>query len=349
MTAVESHKSSSKVPIKMHREPILHRKDSLDKVIKVIDSRSFTKSQPTTSQCQARLPKDKLILNSETLLILNLLGMDSDVREEYLIEVAKQRKLLLTNSKTNTFNVNPELFNVNNVPQVVDFVHQYHGKPIPSDVEMDANVTRKLKQKVKKKEKEKKPVRTAVFENQKMKNAETSGTNLQSIVPEISKRPSTSRSSIPNVAAIVSAQQQLQKTNKSACNEAKQISNSLKASAQSASMSHLNKILDKHNKKPRTISACEQAVSRVLQAEEHRQSVDEETATKRQQKRLRQKLRALSLECTLQANAEKPPRKRGSRGSKKAADPLLVNQQQLHTAQSNTSSTVSMPKVYNLI
>lgn len=310
----------------MHREPILHRKDSLEKVINVLDSRSFRKPQPSTSRFHARLPKDKLILNSETLLILNLLGMDSDVREEYLIEVAKQRKLLLTNSKTNQFNVNPELFNVNNVPQVVDFVHQFHGKPIPSDEEMPSSVTRKMKQKVKKKEK--KTGRTMVFENQKMNIVETSE------VPESSERPSLDRGSVTAIK---------KKSNKPAFNETPQMPNPFKGSAQSASMSQLNKIIDKHFKKPRTLSACEQPVPGVLQVDGHRQSVDEEFS-KRQQKRLRQKLRAMSLECTLQANAEKPPRKRGSRGSKKMSDPLLANQQQQSIVQSTTPLNASMPK-----
>lgn len=324
-TNIDSHKNSS-----MHREPILHRKDSLEKVINVLDSRSFKKPQPSTSrsQCHARLPKDKLILNSETLLILNLLGMDSDVREEYLIEVAKQRKLLLTNSKTNQFNVNPELFNVNNVPQVVDFVHQFHGKPIPSDDEMPTSVSRKMKQKVKKKEK--KTGRTMVFENQKMNIVETSEVNQ----PECSVRSSLDRGSVTAIK---------KKSNKPVFNETPQMPNSFKASAQSASMSQLNKIIDKHFKKPRTLSACEQPVPGVLQVDAHRQSVDEEFS-KRQQKRLRQKLRAMSLECTLQANAEKPPRKRGSRGSKKMSDPLLANQQQQPTAQSITPLNASMPK-----
>lgn len=269
--------------------------------------------------------------------------MSSDVREQYLIEVAKQRKLLLTNSKTNTFNVNPDLFNVNNVPQVVDFVHQFHGKPIPFDAEMNTNVARKMKQKVKKKEKEKKPVRTMVFENNKMNIVECSEVNVQAATSERSKRPSSDRGAVPNVA-VSSVPQQLQKSNKKASNDPAKVSNALKVSAQSASMSHLNKIVDKPTKKPRTLSACEQAVSRVLrQVDAHRQSVDEEFS-KRQQKRLRQKLRAMSLECTLQANAEKPPRKRGGRGSKKVADPLKNQPPQHIAAPSTTLSTASMPK-----
>lgn len=269
--------------------------------------------------------------------------MNSDVREQYLIEVAKQRKLLLTNSKTNTFNVNPDLFNVNNVPQVVDFVHQFHGKPIPFDAEMSTNVSRKMKQKVKKKEKEKKPLRTMVFENQNID--ETSEVDTQGAASERSKRPSSDRGTVSNVATIQSVPQQVQKSNKKASNETAKITTSLKASAQSASMSHLNKIVDKPTKKPRTLSACEQAVSRVLRQVDaaHRQSADEEFS-KRQQKRLRQKLRAMSLECTLQANAEKPPRKRGGRGSKKVADPTK-NQPSQHIApSSNALSTASMPK-----
>ncbi len=351
MTDNDSNKKSAEASSgNKHREPILQQRDSLDKVIKVIDSRSFTKQQQqqqpslSSSQCgAASLPKDKLILNSETLLILNLLGMRSEIREQYLIEVAKQRKLLLTNTKTNTFNVNPDLFDVNNVPQVVDFVHQFHGKPIAADSEVPGNLTRKLRQRVKKKEKEKKPVRTMVFENQKM--VDTSEPNVQSTVAERSNKAASDRGSVPNVAVIASVQQQ-QKSNPFVQKESAKASDPLKTSFQSASMSHLNKIMDKHNKKPRTLSACEQAVSRVLrQVDAHRQNGDEEFS-KAQQKRLRKKLRALSLECTMQANAEKPPRKRGSRGSKKVADPLMANQPQSNSVvqQPGTLSTASIPK-----
>lgn len=300
--------------------------------MKVIDSRSF-RPQPSTSQCNsASLPKDKLILNSETLLILNLLGMHSEVREQFLIDVAKQRKLLLTNAKTNTFNVNPVLFDVNNVPQVVDFVHQFHGKPIPCDVDSLTGVTRKLKQKVKKKEKEKKPVRTMVFENQKI--VEAPELNAQS-----SKRSSSDRGSVSNVPANPFAKQQHQKSSNkvAASNEAAKTAHALTVSAQSASMNHLNKIIEKPTKKPRTVSACEQEISRALrQADAHRLSVDGEVS-KRQQKRLRQKLRAMSLECAAQANAEKPPRKRGSRGSKKLADPST-------SLPPQSGTTACMPK-----
>lgn len=332
-----SDKKSQKATRKLRREPILQRKDSLEKVMKVIDSISFTKPQPSTShQRNESLPKDKLILNSETLLILNLLGMSSEEREKYLIDVAKQRKLLLTNSKTNTFNVNPDLFDVNNVPQVVDFVHQFHGKPIPTDMETTTNATRKIKQKVKKKEKEKKPVRTMVFENQSMNIVEE--VNRPEITSERSKRSSSDRGCVQTTTIIPSVSHKQQKPNKNAAADKAKAMKSLKGSTGSSSMSHLNKIVEKPTKKPRTLSACEQAVSRVLrQVDAHRQSVDEEFS-KRQQKRLRQKLRAMSLECTLQANAEKPPtRKRGSRGSKKVADPL--KNEHLQTSTPTLSKT----------
>lgn len=313
----------------MHREPILQRKDSVEKVRQVIDSRSFTKSLPSTSRRNESLPKDKLTLNSETLLILNLLGMSSEARELYLIDVAKQRKLLLTNTKTNTFNVNPDLFDVNNVPQVVDFVHQFHGKPIPFDTEITTNVARKMKQKVKKKEKEKKSARTM----EKANVVETVDVNAQG---QASKRPSSDRDPVPNVAKNPFVPKQ--KLNKIAASNEATTAKALNVSAQSASMIHLNKIIDKPTKKPRTLSACEQAVSRVLrQVDAHRQSVDEDFS-KAQQKRLRQKLRAMSLECTLQANAEKPPRKRGGRGSKKSQPSQNVTQ------STTTPSTASMPK-----
>lgn len=302
----DSKKSSPETPTN-RRDPILQRKDSLEKVIKVIDSRSFAKPTPSTTHCAVSLPKNKLILNSETLLILNLLGMPSNVREQYLIDVAKQRKLLLTNPKTNTFNVNPELFDVNNAPQVVDFVHQFHGKPIPADMEVPVNVARKSKQRVKKKEKEKQPVRSLVFENQKINIAGTS---------DIVGRSQTVSS---DAGLISSVPHQQLKSDDVPLGE--KMCHPQKTSAQSSSMTHLNKIMEKPTKKPRTLSACEQAMSRVLrQVEAQRQNPDEEFS-KRQQKKLRKKLRALSLECTQQANAEKPPRKRGSRGSKKLADP----------------------------
>lgn len=287
------------------RVPTLQRQDSLETVRKVIDSKSFVKNPPSTTHCTDRtdsLPKDKLILNSETLLILNLLGMPSNIREQYLIDVAKQRKLLLTNSNTNTFNVNPELFGVNNVPQVVDFVHQFHGKPIGAEMEIAAGVTRKSKQRVKKKEKEKQPVRTLVFENQKLNITGPSEVNVQGSAGQTGS----------------SVSHKPRKFNDQPMSE--NMSHSLKASAQSSSMNQLNQMNEKPTKKPRTLSACEQAVSRVLrQVEAQRQNVDED-CSKQQQRQLRKKLRALSLECTKQANAEKPPRKRGSRGSKKLAD-----------------------------
>lgn len=312
---------------------MLQRRDSLDKVIKVLDSKAFAKPQPSTSKCAvASLPKDKLLLNSETLLILNLLGMQSSVREQYLIEVAKERRLLLTNPKTNTFNVNPELFDIDSVPQVVDFVHQFHGKPIVV-TESGINVTRKLKQKVKKKEKEKKPLRTMVFESQKSNPTETTERNTQITKNERTKNVSTDGGSVV-------VPQQPQKSNKNALNGSEQIRASLKDSAQSVSMSHLNKIIEKPAKKPRTLSACEQAISRVQrQVDACRQNADEEIS-KRQQKRLRKKLRAMSIECKEAANAEKPPRKRGSRGSKKSSD-LVANQQLTLTPQSNSMGNVA--------
>ncbi|XP_037034813.1 uncharacterized protein LOC119073436 isoform X2 [Bradysia coprophila] len=321
----DSKKPLPETPIS-RRDPILQRKDSVEKVIQVIDSRTFAKAPPSTTQCADSLPKDKLILNSETLLILNLLGMPSNVREQYLIDVAKQRKLLLTNPKTNTFNVNPQLFDVNNVPQVVDFVHQFHGKPMAQDLEIPGNVARKSKQRVKKKEKEKQPARTLVFDNQKLNIAVTSEINVQGSAPQAGSS---------KAAMISSVSHQPRKTDNVQPNE--KIGHTLKSSAQSSSMTHLNKIMDKPTKKPRTLSACEQAVSRVLrQVEAQRQNVDEE-CSKRAQKQLRKKLRALSLECKKQANAEKPPRKRGGRGSKKMADPG-----QPQSGQSHTGSTAPL-------
>lgn len=317
----ESNRPQLKCSSKFQREPILQRKDSLDKVIKVIDSRAFVKSEPSTSQQRTEsLPKDKLVLNAETLLILNLLGMSSDAREQYLIEVAKQRKLLLTNPKTNTFNVNPDLFDVNNVPQVVDFVHQFHGKPIPVVEHTSTNAARKIKLR----KSEKKQEKASGNEKQTLnKIIMASGINVQL---NLSERGS---GNVPRAQPI--------KSNKIASAETTKRSNSLKVSAQSASMSHLNNIVDRPNRKPRTFSASEsmtvpQIVGRVDKVNAQQDVGDK--LSRRQEKKLRKQLKAMCIQATVQANAEKPPRKRGRRGSKKVADEVILKHPpQQHTMQ----------------
>lgn len=333
MPKSEIDKKPLKVSIQLQREPILNRKDSLHKVIKVIDSRSGKRSQPSTSRCNESLPKDQLILNAETLLILNLLGMSSDERETFLIETAKQRKLLLTNPKTNTFNVNPDLFAVKNVPQVVDFVHQFHGKPMPVSV-----LEKKKKTKERWRNRDKQMAEKGDEHDSPNKIIAISNVNVQG--------PSSECGSISNISRMVIAPQKPLKSKQVASIEKINITNSLKVSAQSASTSHLNNLIDRPNKKPRTLSASDSmAVCRLLRhgdtVNRHRQDVDE-AISKRQQKRLRKQLKAMCIESTVQANEEKAPRKRGSRGSKKGAEGPKTPAPQ-HSAQPSkvTLSTTS--------
>lgn len=97
-------------------------------------------------------------------------------------------------------------------------------------------------------------------------------------------------------------------------------------------MSQLSNIVDVPNTQPRRLSASE---CRVYQHPDtvntHRHDVAE-AFSKRQQRRLRKQLKSMSIQSNLQANAEKAPRKRGSRGSKKETDEMLKNPQQ-HTVQ----------------
>lgn len=348
MSKIESNKTPPEGQSRIQREPILQRKDSLDKVIKIIDSRTFVKSEPSTSQRSESLPKDKLILNAETLLILNLLGMSSEGREQYLIEIAKQRKLLLTNSKTNTFNVNPDLFDVNNVPQVVDFVHQFHGKPIPAVDTTIASSLNPFSRKIKTK------LRTTEKKQEKAPGQENKTLNKIIIASGINAQMNLSESQkiLPKESGSMSALSEGQlpiKSNKVASSEAAKRSNSLIFSAQSVSMGHLN-IVGRPNKKQRTFSASEsitvpQMIHRVDKL--NAQQDTGEKLSRRQEKKLRKQLRSMCIQATEQANAEKPPRKRGRRkrgrrGSKKVAEEVNLKnppQQQSIVPIKNVLST----------
>lgn len=346
---MESNGKSSNDSNKKDREPLLQANDSLEKVIQVLDSISVAKSKPSIPPSNENLSKGKLNLNAETLLILNLLGMNSAERHEYLIAIAQQRKLLLTNKKSNTFSVNPDLIAVGNIPQVIDFVHQFQGKPIPPiDTSKKSDLTektaRKLNKKLKKKEKQ-----------QILEKLRPQKNNDKKIIVSLSSAAGAQHGKRVDLERQVFANAReskiIQSKNIPIAIKSEKVAKSHKVSSQSASTSNLTNIVETSKGKQRTHSVSESMIApasfRPVNISSLHQHDVGEAFSKRQQKRLRKQLKQLSIQSVIQANVEKAPRKRGRRGSKKGADEVTIKEPPKPlkaTVQTNSTLLPTMSK-----